>query len=150
MTPNYQSETPKRTLVMHPSGSWGLATRNRVDSASEDPLTNEEILLIAQNSELADLRAQLAAAQRERDSLRDRDGYRENFITEIRSERDQLRAEVERLTKERDDASQVSPSEREGIMSHISSMLSDAEQEEFGLTGRQLHMLVLRVLSRLS
>lgn len=60
---------------------------------------------------------------------------------------DDLEAANEALVKELHDASQVSPTEREGIECHIRSMLSDSEQEAMGLPGRQLHMQVLRVLS---
>lgn len=95
--------------------------------------------------QVADLQAELRASNRNWE--RACDEAKQAVYQPPTTERDTLRAEVARLTKERDDASQVSPSEREGIMSHISSMLSDAEQEEFGLTGRQLHMQVLRVLS---
>lgn len=56
-------------------------------------------------------------------------------------------AEIAKLQKQLHDASQVSPTEREGIECHIRTMLSEKEQEELGLTGRQLHMQVLRILS---
>lgn len=56
-------------------------------------------------------------------------------------------AEISKLQKQLHDASQVSPTEREGIECHISSMLTNDEQEEMGVDGRQLHMQVLRILS---
>lgn len=136
---------PKATaLDIYKTGEIVLLVKN----------AEKEIVIKCNESEVEALRARLATAERERDEANRRSMRKDSafyaLITkrdEFKSERDQLRAEVERLTKERDEASQVSPSEREGILCHISSMLSDTEKEEFGLTGRQLHMQVLRVLS---
>lgn len=54
-----QEEANKRTLVCHPTESWALLVRNRVDSASEDPLTTEELMLIALNTALIEAREAL-------------------------------------------------------------------------------------------
>lgn len=48
------------------------------------------------------------------------------------------------------DASNISPNERSGILTHIEQMTTPLQREEMGIDGRPLHLQVLRILSFLN
>jgi hypothetical protein len=72
-----------------------------------------------------------------------------DFARTLERETIQQAEQIATLTRELQDASQVTPNERETILCLIRSMLSEQQQEDIGTTGRPIHMQVLRVLSAL-